>query len=257
MVKVFTGTTQECLEHFSQGNRFNTPEREACKLRNAVSEFFGINHQTGYGWFSQFRLPTGENLLRLRFFLSLLGYEVVERNVVPKILREFSDMVCLRTLSFEEAAYLIGGTAVPAVLLDVSFGRYGVSGEREEKITELVELYKKEATVKLEEWKTKIESFGLANFSAIKIVPAQTPESSKEDSKPVLARLNGEVVKTLAHLILAIKPWAELLLSEEFSPEQRQQLRELTATNGRSNAVFEVSNALNRLCSERARKEIQ
>jgi hypothetical protein len=66
---------------------------------------------------------------------------------------------------------------------------------------------------------------------------------------------NKQVIDALAHLILAARPLAERVESNDFSPEDRRRLRELTRVNrGRSNAVFELSTLLNRLCGERARE---
>jgi hypothetical protein len=65
-----------------------------------------------------------------------------------------------------------------------------------------------------------------------------------------------ETISALAELLKQARPLAELVASEEYSPEDRKLLRELTR-NGRSNEVFDLSNLLNRLCGERALRSIQ
>lgn len=244
MTKPFTGTTEECLKHFVGAHEINTMEEKEYKRRNAISHLLGINQATGYEWFSNFRMPKGENLLRLRYFLELNGYQLLERQGMPELIREFSEQIALGAMSLAEAAEYIGTTS--DVILDVVMRRQGVSSQRETQVKELVELHQNKATERLREWQATMKSLGFAQPTT-KTVAASLPQ---------LSQLNdGQVIETLAHLVLATRPLAERVLSDDFSADDRRRLRELTA-NGRSNAVFDLSNLLNRLCGERARKEI-
>jgi hypothetical protein len=62
-----------------------------------------------------------------------------------------------------------------------------------------------------------------------------------------------QIIDAVAQLVLAAIPPAARMVSDEFSADERQQLRELVKTEDqRSNGVFELSNLLNRLCSDTA-----
>ncbi|MFO0718988.1 MAG: hypothetical protein U0522_03105 [Candidatus Paceibacterota bacterium] len=63
------------------------------------------------------------------------------------------------------------------------------------------------------------------------------------------------IVAMTANLILALHPLVSTVLSDDFTPEQRAELRQRTQ-HGRDSKLFELSNNLNRLCSERARTDI-
>ena len=59
------------------------------------------------------------------------------------------------------------------------------------------------------------------------------------------------IIESLANIIKGIIPLVNLLESDEFTPEERAQFRELVGGNG----VFEFSNSFFRLCGERTRNE--
>ena len=250
-MKPFMGTTEECLQHFVEAHEINNTDGKECKTRNGIANLFGITQPTAYNWFAKGSLPGGEKLLRLRYFLELLGYQPIEREGMPELIREFSNQISLRAISVQDAAQYIGTST--DIIVDVLMCRYGTSSQREEQIRELVQLHREEATQKLQEWQATLKMLGLDQ------PPAEaTPQPALViPKKPTVACLNDDqVIKTLAYLILAAKPLAEYVLSDHFSAEERDALREKTVTNGRSNAVFELSNLLNRLCSERARKQL-
>ena len=58
------------------------------------------------------------------------------------------------------------------------------------------------------------------------------------------------ILKSLTGQISATLQLAKLVLSDDFTPEDRGSLRKMVSNNG----VFELANSLNALCSETARK---
>ena len=242
---IFKGSTEKCLKHFSQTYQTNRTGKEVHKIRNVVCQLFGVNQQTARVWFNGYQVPIGENLLRIRLFLALNDYEVSERQELSVIVREFADQVALGVLSVNEAVKYLDATR-DAVMRILTTQRKA-TGERESKIAELVQFHREEAEQKEKGWATAIQSLDLYKPAEKTLMPAPRMSASHKD--------DSMTIDTLAHLIKACLPLAERLLSDEFSADDRRKLRELTA-NGRSNAVFDLSNALNRLCGERARKEI-
>jgi hypothetical protein len=59
------------------------------------------------------------------------------------------------------------------------------------------------------------------------------------------------IVASVAHHAQAMLPLAEALLSDEFTPADRERVRELAGAK----TIFLLANALNGLCGERARNE--
>ena len=57
------------------------------------------------------------------------------------------------------------------------------------------------------------------------------------------------ILHSLAHMLIAALPIAKLIASNEFSTEERANLRELAGAK----TIFDLSNMLNALCGERAR----
>ena len=66
---------------------------------------------------------------------------------------------------------------------------------------------------------------------------------------------HDRIIKELAILVNKALPLAQRLESDEFTPEERERFRSLTAIQrSYSNAVFELNNLLSRLCGESARR---
>jgi hypothetical protein len=60
------------------------------------------------------------------------------------------------------------------------------------------------------------------------------------------------LMKGFAHLVQGMLHQADFLLSDAFTSDDRDKVRQLTGGDG----IFLLSNRLNRLCGERARREI-
>ncbi len=251
---IMKGTTEECLKHFSQRTGLDGSDRKEYAVRNAICELMGINPATGYQWFGKFIMPFGLNLLKLRLLLSLNGYEVRERIATQDACLKMADQIALGILKPEDAASLIGINAKS--IMRISVGYAGTTSQVIEKINQVVDLHEPDATARLAAWKLEIRKLGLGKFQTkAKDISEQPPPQPLLNGKTVGTEAK-ECVRVLEHLIQAIKPLAASMLTEEFTKDDRKALRELT-TDGRSNAVFEVSNLLNRLCSESALKELQ
>lgn len=245
MTKPFQGMTQECLRQFVADNRLDSKKPAAFAKRNAICDFFGLNHETGHSWFGNFALPVGERLLRLRFFLETLGYQPSENQGLPRPVKLLGEYIAIWSIRLKEEAAFLVGTA-PDTLLSVLLGKEGVSERRLQVIADIVSTNQDAAEQFQKKWHEKISDLALVRRAITAASPTDT------ETKP--ANVNA-AIESLAHLILAAKPLAEALLSDQYSPEDRKRLRELTG-NGRSNAVFDLSNLLNRLCGERARNEL-
>ena len=166
-----------------------------------------------------------------------------------ELTREFSQQVALRVITVSEASAYIGAqsSAINGMLM-----RCESPGKHEIQLEELVILNREKAGTRLRKWRSILKRIGVPQS----VLTNAVSRAHIDDLLPRISSLKDEqIVNTLAHLILATLPMAERVLSDDFSSADRSRLRELTQ-NGRSNAVFELSNVLNRLCGERARKEL-
>tara|TARA_Y100000310_G_scaffold340342_1_gene435767 strand:+ start:9664 stop:10512 length:849 start_codon:yes stop_codon:yes gene_type:complete len=255
------GDTDKCLKHYyekvlPQGLRKNA------KARAPMMEFIGLssNH---LGRILKGNIKTkGENLIRLRIFLFFKGYSVEELNNMPTETFEIAVLFALNVESLEDIAISIGITR-DGVLRRLRGATYSFAKYENERMIQIIRGVKLQNPVKIEEGIKKISD---RDFDRI----TRTPPSRKEIyslpgtiSTPSLSDANNKYLKfppetlvaMLAGMIEAIIPMTQALISDKFTEEQRNLLREKTKGGIKPGyGVFDASNLLNGLCSEDARK---
>lgn len=257
------GKTAECLEDFTKsagiGNTGRGTGKDIYRIRNRICRLLGVASETGFAWFTKLILPSGENLLRLRFFLRFFGYQVEELEAIRKEVAGAAELVAFRVITIEEFAEVV--QKPPRQALRPLMGQEGLSEQKLEKISKFCELYKSKLAEKKVEWKENLASVGIASqlmstgsTAAEEMQNVGISPATEKVPVPRLASSREFTIKVLAGMIKSAIPLAELMASDDFSPEERQALRQLTS-NGRSNGVFDLSNLLNRLCSETAFKQ--
>ncbi len=219
-------------------------------FRNKMCGILKINAATGHQWFDANIMPKGENLLKLRLILELNGYYLVEKTSISPGIWKLGNLIALGSVSLEEARHVLGFKNVQDVY-NLCFGKQKTSPERMASLENFCRLFetdpesKKEYQKKLKQWQE--------NSVFVKPGNKPVPESPTKTAPRLIERTAA--IKSLAHLIRAAIPLAEYIVSDDFSIQERERLRELTK-EGRSNGVFDLSNLLNRLCTETARKAI-
>lgn len=230
----FKGDILACVDNYGQWLRENYD------YRNTIAMVLEVSSLTIGRWFDKLVMPKGLNLLKLQLLLELSGYETTEcQRINPKI-HELAKLVALGVLTLEEAAKLIGvsdGYSLSRILS----GKYGTSSKKMALVESAIERFSEVGKRKLQEWKT-----------ALMLIDDKEIKTQTEEPKDALDHKAG--LEILTYQIKAMIPLVKWIASNEFNPEERRNLRELSA-NDRSNNVFELSNLLNRLCSETARKE--
>ena len=234
------GTTEECLAHFSHqiGNDY--------KRRKAICDLMGVHKETGYDWFTKLRTPTGLNLLRLRCLLSLVGYAVNEMESLAPRVRLCAELVGLNVISID--GFVSDMEYHKDTAFRVLLGRQGTSSQADQKLAKFDASKDRLAEVKAGHLKT----LGFTRVNGSAATPVKIPTITVE--QPIQPCDREQTLVSLSHLVSATLFLAEKVAGDEFTPEDRQRLRKLTATQrGRSNGVFELYQALGALCSERAR----
>lgn len=253
--KAIKGTTLQCIQHF----RANVLESIGAKrkdqkyaVRNTICDLLKVGHSAGHDWFDHSRLPYGVNLIKLRYFLECVGYKVSENQNLTPIVRFMFTQVALSVLKLEE---ITGATGVnPNTVLRWLTGKSEPLEEKEHEIIALTSTRTGAADNASRAWfKVIEEELHLVSRSDVKV----SAQPVSVDPVVPVGPSNGIMVTTLSHLLLAALPLAEQVLAHG-SPAERDRLRsETRIPSSHSNAVFELSNVLNRLCSERARNEIK
>ena len=86
--EVFREHFEECLRHFA--NRFNAKHPPGKKglprIRKPIADFCGVGDSAVQAWLSedQGKSPVGEAEVRLKCFLDLNGYRIIELERLPR-----------------------------------------------------------------------------------------------------------------------------------------------------------------------------
>ena len=241
-MKQIRGTTKQCLAHLAKvikGSQF-------FDKRKMIANFAGVGDFTVHEWFSAGRMPVGEPLIRLRFYLEFLGYEVEELQELSSEVRDAARLCAFRVASLAEIAEFVGyggtGRSPIDALLEVFRGKRGVSRQKLGQFKSFVELY----GAGLEEKERATPHVLRVTSSGVQLpeVMATRPTSHDEVGN------QSAVAESFAGLITAMLPLAEYVLSDRFTAGQRSRIRELAA-GGRG--VSRLSNLLTQLSGEAAR----
>jgi hypothetical protein len=94
-VAPISGSTAECLEHFSKHN----PSRDVI---DELTKFIGVKPPTVMEWLTSSRFPKGSELIKLRTFLVQSGYDVREFSSMPEDNQRFCLMVGFGVLNIDD-----------------------------------------------------------------------------------------------------------------------------------------------------------
>lgn len=220
----FEGSLDECFRHFI----VNHPHRDD---RLAFGKLVGAKDIAVRRWWGSHHFPTGLRQLRVRYVLEWYGYMVLDRLVGNAIASQFAKSVAYGILTQKDAMGLLDIQA--GQLRRVLTGRTGTSVAA----TDMMRTYVEESTQVLADFEARI--FGERPTRPTVMIKQAAAGLTKPDT-----------LATGAHLIKALLPVVQIILSDDFSPEDREELRIMAGKY----SVFNLKNALVRLCGERARR---
>lgn len=222
--------------------------RDYPKEARLLGHFAGVSDATVQRWKSGVNYPIGLSLLAVRNFLALKGYKIpVFDELDPKI-RDFGSLVVFRIITVKEAVKDLGYSSNMG-LFRLVFGKNAPMGDRPAKIQGYLDVYGDDLVVKRASANVGVRM----TSSSPQVSP---PASTTPVHKPVCLAGKGlsdheAVITALAHLILAAKPLADLLNSEQFSDAERAEFRRLVGDKG----MFNFSNVVNWLCTADTRNK--
>lgn len=247
---LFVGTTEACFAHLAQST-----ERDHLPARKIIADFCKVGDPTVYRWIKGTMAPVGEALMRLRFYLEFLGYDVDELRGLPDPVRDTARLFAFGIVSLSDIVSLVGystGSGAASQLLAVFRGVQGVSKEKIKEFVSIARTYGEQ----LLERQQKTERVRLPGKSAL-VRDIQLLEISSESLEVLQERMKPKgisdrdaVIESLAAMVGAMTPLAKLVSSDKFTPEDRARVRELAGKSG----VFDLANLLYKLCGERSRE---
>ncbi len=250
------GPTMKCLAHL---HRVLRNEPDFYDKRKRIAEFVAVGEQAVTSWFTGKHPPVGSALLRARYYLEFLGYQVDELQNLNQAVNATGRLFTFKVLTLEEIAGMVGyaeGRNGVDATLAVLRGVHTPSREKIAHLEALVELYKEKLPDALKRAPRVLD--GVAERPSLQQKPAGKQTNAVLSVPPVDASamstpfdVKDALIESFANSIKAMLPLAEYLISR-CTPEDRDKLRKLADGNG----VFRLSTRLNRLCSETARREL-
>lgn len=243
MNPIFKGSTAACLKHLADAINDDTAKR------HIIARFADVDPGTVRRWFKNERTPIGEPLIRIRFYLEFLGYDVEELHVLDVIIRDAARMFAFGVATIPEIVQLVGyteGKSGIETVIAIFRGARRTSRKRIEDFGAFVEMNQGVFAEK----KRVIRRIEIGTASQLPARPAQASLLPRprlgERSQLNLRQL---FIESAAKQVKALLPLVQAIESDTFTPEERTLLRELSGGDG----VFKLANILTRLCGERSR----
>lgn len=219
-----------------------------------IAEFCKVTIDTVSTWIKSEHPAKGEKLIRLWHLLALAGSDSPELDQMKPLQHVVSELFAFDVISAEKACEILNLTPDrPSHMYHILRGREVLKPKYtyEEIIAELGEELELHRTVTREEIDRKSTPGEMISTPVQTIVERMESAevAAREPSND--ATYGGDVKIFLASMVSAIRPVANALLSDDFTPEDRSKFREMLTDE----TLFEVTNALNALSSERARNK--
>ena len=234
-----TTSTKDALKQLS--------EHEKRKfILELLTEFVGVQTpSTTSKWLSNGQMPVGINLKKAQVFLSMLGFHVGELEKNDPHIRSLTEYVAFGLITEEDITkgFGLSRNSVYRILRDGGV----VSTDRLQQIQEITKGKEEELQNRKQQWQERLTPYVVVENHT------QSVESNGDETVIQIEDVTHreDLLKVLAVQLKAMLPIASFILSDEFSADDRNRLRELS---GRF-TIFNLSNVLHGLCGEQARNE--
>lgn len=108
--EVYRDHFEECVRHFSASIKARATSGSVEKWTKLIADFCGVSQISVSAWLSEESgiLPAGENEIRLKCFLDMQGYRIIEFERLTKVCRLVSEVIGYWVLSAQKVAELAG-----------------------------------------------------------------------------------------------------------------------------------------------------
>lgn len=204
-------STLQCLGDYAQ--RFNVTDGIG-----VMCDFHGVTPATVLGWLlsnGSHGMPKGEQLLKLRCFLGLVGYRVaeVESEDLPAPARKLAEIIGLGVVSAREADeeldYKAGTGGVFRITLQSALG---LTKDRADKLQAFVDRHEAQRELREQEWIVTLRARGICTEGSMTSEPHENEVADEPVAPGVdplqpssLAVLLGASLQSAAVLVDGIK----------------------------------------------------
>lgn len=246
-MSIFKGTTVDCLKHL--GSKLPKDRQDQIA---SIASFTDSSQRSVSGWLKEAPPPSGASLIRLRFYLALIGYEVSELASLSDSIRRVAKLFAFGVLSLSDISAHVGyvsGKNSEESLLTIFRGKRGVSKKKEETFKELFDAYSDQLSTREQAVeKIVLESVGAEGVEKTPLLPVALKVTAP---RRLILGIRETLIESLALQVKGMIPSARLIGSDEFTEEERAKVRALAGSDG----VFILANALYRMCGERSRAQ--
>ena len=223
------GSTEKCLEHYFA-------RQPGLEHLDVMARLCRVDVPKVQRWQAKVVPVRGEELLRVRCFLSCAGYEVKELDSLKPNVQQLALLAGSGLLDpqFVTTAIGYGGTETEfqsqrlASLLRITLQPSGFSDKVEKKIDALLKNHKAKLEELLASWKKEIRATW---------PPAETPP---EPTAPIYQPISPEITAAWSRMVGACSAMAHAILADEAETEA------LAATNG-GQTMHELAELLQRI----------
>lgn len=192
--------------------------------RKQLSQFVGVAGNAVGRWLRRTNLPVGESLLRLFHLLEAVGFNITDWKVSDTDVLTVGRCVTFHVLTPDQVAQRLHGENMDGVIaIQLLLGHRHIKPENQAALTALA-----------------------AEFG-----PLLGPAKVKWQDLMILDD-KLKVINELANRLKEILPLAEDLASDNFSGQERHELRKRCGEA----TVFKLYNLFGALCGERAREHV-
>ncbi len=223
-----------------------------------IAEFCNASDSTVVGWAKHEHPAKGERLLRLWHLLAFVGNDSPELEAMKPLQRFISELFAFGVIDAAQACEILNLTPEkPSYMYHILRGSEVLKPKH--TYEELVALFGEELNVH----KQVFREDGLEELvGAMVHTDAEPAQPSSTELDPTQSGVvhstasadvtfGGDPKILLASLVSAIRPVAKALLSNQFTPEDRSDFRDMVTPD----VLFEVQNTLEALSSERIRNK--
>ncbi|MCL5795810.1 MAG: hypothetical protein M1338_05660 [Patescibacteria group bacterium] len=243
---MFSGNTLECLKDYL--SKLKWGQTDCSKERKNLIKFVSLTPKTIRRWHTGETIPKGLPLIITRYFLESVGYNVAELNALQDYrIYNLGKLIAHKIVSYSQVSEQLRYRD-PGDLLVVLRGKAGLSYEKIVLVEKICAEHQEwldshgGKTKPQKKEKTEITQSSVTSYPAHNLV---------DETKNQLYSLL-KIFKEIPNILI---PLLDRILSDEFSPEQRQSIREEMpgVIFDRSNDAEKLYQRLYALCSETAR----
>lgn len=132
------GSLEECIVHYNNALQKRCPKgsKGTAKARSKMISFCKVTDKSAWLWLERKTSPCGENIIMVTAFLQCQGYEIIDVERLPIVIRNFRELIGYHVLSLDDAKDALGYSLKDS-LLAILLGTQGISDQKKERMRDI------------------------------------------------------------------------------------------------------------------------